>query len=165
MTRLGGYAAGGMLLTAYVTKTLYYIPDPHATPFPDPIPLIDTEGVSSFERREVTPQHTPNPIEDPLIDVAQARDGTVYVATPTAIYQLILPDPGDANGDGMADRADLEALDRELADGSGEPTRTAQTGAYAASWGADVNADGTIDAQDRLALLQRLALRRRSVRH
>lgn len=165
VTRLGGYASGGILLTAYVTKTLYYIPNPYATPFPDPIPLIDTEGVSSFDARTLAPQHTPNPVEDPLIDVVQSREGTIYVATPTAIFGLTLPQPGDANGDGNVDRADLDALDRELADGPGERTSAAQTGAFAASWGADANEDGTIDALDRAALLRRLSTRRRSVRH
>lgn len=165
VSRLGGYARGGMLLTAYVTKTLYYIPDPYAAPMPDPIPLIDTEGVSSFVTRRVTPQHTPNPVEDPLIDVVQSHDGNIYVATPTAIYRVTLPEPGDANGDGTVDRADLEALDRELADGAGERTIDAQKGAYPASWGADMNHDGVISADDKAALLRRLATRRRSVRH
>ena len=165
VTRLGGYASGGMLLTAYVTKTLYYIPNPYVTPMPDPIPLIDTEGVSSFGARRVVPQHTPNPVEDPLIDVVQSRDGSIYVATPTAIYKVTLPQAGDANGDGIVDRVDLDALDRELADSAGERTTAAQTGAFAASWGADANEDGTIDALDRAALLRRLSTRRRSVRH
>lgn len=165
ISRLGGYARGGMLLTAYVTKTLYYIPDPYAVPMPDPIPLIDTEGVSSFGARRVTPQHTPNPVEDPLIDVVQSRDGTIHVATPTAIYRVTLPEPGDANGNGTVDRADLEALDLELADGAGGRTINAQKGAYPASWGADMNQDGVISAEDKAALLRRLATRRRSVRH
>ena len=165
VNRLGGYATGGMLLTTYVTKTLYYIPNPYAMPLPDPIPLIDTEGVSSFGTRTVMPQHTPNPLEDPLIDVVQSRDGTIYVATPTAIYRVHLPEPGDADGDGNVDRTDLEALDRELADAGAKPTIAAQNGAFAASWGADANADGTIDGNDRATLLRRLATRRRSVRH
>ena len=165
VTRLGGYASGGMLLTAYATKTLYYIPNPYATPLPDPIPLIDTEGVFSFGGRSVTPQHTPAPVEDPLIDVVQSRDENVYVATPTAIYRVLLPEPGDANGDGAVTREDLDALDRELADGGSKPTINGQTGAFAGSWGADANADGTIDASDRAALLRRLSTRRRSVRH
>lgn len=165
VSSLGGYARGGMLLAAYVTKTLYYIPDPYAVPMPDPIPLIDTEGVSSFGARRTVPQHTPNPVEDPLIDVVQSRDGSFYVATPTTIYKVTLPQAGDANGDGTVDRADLEALDRELTDGAVQRTIDAQRGNVAASWGADVNADGTIDAHDRAALLRRLATRRRSVRH
>lgn len=165
VTHLGGYARGGMLLTAYVTKTLYYIPNPYATPFPDPIPLLDTEGVSSFGAQNVTPQHTPNPVEDPLIDVVQSRAGIIYVATPTAIYSVSLPVAGDANGDGKIDRADLGALDKELADAPGGRTIDAQTGTFAASWGADANEDGTIDGHDRAVLLCRLAIRRRSVRH
>ncbi|HKR64251.1 MAG TPA: PQQ-dependent sugar dehydrogenase [Thermoanaerobaculia bacterium] len=165
VSSLGGYARGGMLLAAYVTKTLYYIPDPYAVPMPDPIPLIDTEGVSSFGARRTVPQHTANPVEDPLIDVVQSRDGSIYVATPTTIYKVTLPQAGDANGDGTVDRADLEALDRELTDGAVQRTIDAQRGNVAASWGADVNADGTIDAHDRAALLRRLATRRRSVRH
>ncbi len=165
VTRLGGYASGGVLLTAYVTKTLYYIPNPYATPFPPPIPLFDTEGVSSFGARQVTPQHTPNPVEDPLIDVVQSRAGTIYVATGTAIYSVSLPLPGDANGDGKVDRADLDALDQELVDATGGQTIDAQSGAFAGSWGADVNEDGTVDALDRATLVRRLSSRRRSVRH
>ena len=165
VTHLGGYATGGMLLTTYVTKTLYYIPDPYATPLPDPIPLIDTEGVASFGSRAVTPQHTPNPVEDPLIDVVQSRDGTVFVATPTGVYRVTLPEPGDANGDGSVMLDDLVALDRELAEGAGERTIDAHRGTFAGSWGADANADGSIDASDRAALLRRLSTRRRSVRH
>lgn len=165
VSRLGGYARGGMLLTAYVTKTLYYVPDPYAAPMPDPIPLIDTEGVSSFSARTVTPQHNPNPVEDPLIEVVQSRDETIYVATPTAVYRVTLPEPGDANGDGKIDRTDLEALEQELADGGAKPTIAAQDGVFAASWGADANADGTIDGNDRVTLLRRLGTRRRSVRH
>lgn len=165
VSRLGGYASGGILLTAYVTKTLYYISDPYATPMPEPIPLIDTERVSSVGARRVAPQHTPNPVEDPLIDVVQSRDGTIYVATPTAVHRLVLPEPGDANGDGSVTRDDLSALDRELADAPSQPTIAAHTGGFAASWGADANVDGRIDADDRTTLLRRLNARRRSVRH
>ena len=164
VSRLGNYARGGMLLTAYVTKTLYYIHDLYAVPMPDPIPLIDTEGVSSSGASRATPQHTPNPVEDPLIDVVQSSDAQIYVATPTAIYRVTLPEPGDANGDGAVDQADVEALNFELADGTGERTIDAQKGAYAASWGADMNQDGVVSADDKAALLRRLAIRRRSVR-
>lgn len=165
VTRLGGYASGGILLTTYVTKMLYYIPDPYVTPLPDPLPLIDTQGISSFGSRRVTPLHMPNPVEDPLIDVVQMRDGTIFVATPTAVYRLELPEPGDANGDGSITFEDLAALDRELAEGMGERTIAAPAGTFAASWGADVNANGVIDMDDRAALLRRLSPRRRSVRH
>lgn len=165
VTRLGGYAAGGILITSYVTKTLYYVPDPYATPLPDPIAILDTEGISSFGTRNVVPQHVPSPVEDPLIDVRQSDDGAVYVATPTAIYRLELPRPGDANGDGGVTRDDLAALDQELAEGAGERAIAAQTGAFAASWGADANEDGIIDQRDRPTLLRRISTRRRSVRH
>ena len=145
LARLGRYATGGALLAAYVTQTLYFIPDPHAVPLPHPIAIVEAE--------------------EPMLDVVQARSGEIFVATPTTIYRLVLPKEGDANGDGLITLSDLDTLTRELAEGAGERTIDAQSGATHASWGADANADGTIDGADRAALLAKLAPRRRAVRH
>lgn len=143
--RLGGYATGGVLLATYVAQALYFIPDPYTAPFPDPILLLESD--------------------EPLLDVVQARSGEIFVATATAIHRLRLPAPGDANGDGTITFADLETLERELAEGAGERAIDAQNGATHASWGSDANADGTIDDDDAAALRARLTGRRRSVRH
>lgn len=145
---IGGYSSGGFLLTGYVTETLYYIPDVAISPLPDPIPVADAEDLAQ-----------------PLLDVVQARSGTIYVATSDAVYRLVLPAPGDANGDAQITRADLSALDAELAAGEGGKTIEVQKGKVSVSWGADANADGVVDSRDRSALLAKLMSRRRAVRH
>src|SRR6266540_2220351 len=68
------------------------------------------------------------------------------------------------NGDGRVDVADLNALAQELADGGGEAFTSAQNGAFAASWGCDVNGDGLIDKADVAALVAIVKPRMRAVR-
>jgi glucose/arabinose dehydrogenase len=128
----------GILLCAYVTKAIYYIPDIDARPLPDPIALIDHET-------------------GPVIDVAQSADGQIYFVTGGAIYRLIVPERGDCNGDGHLNSADLDAFERELAHAP------EATFASHASWGCDANGDGTIDANDRADLVRLTAPRRRAV--
>jgi len=77
--------------------------------------------------------------------------------------RLIPPQPGDCNGDGIVDAADVPALSRELGDGDPHPTFTAQDGAFRGSWGCDVDQNGVIDSRDMAALLTRLAGRARAV--
>lgn len=114
----------GFLLGSFVTKTLYYIPDVYAPPpLPDPIALIQGES-------------------DPIIDVTEGPDGCIYFASGFVIYKLIVPRPGDCNGDGLIDVADLAILGKELQGGS-HPTTAAR-----ASWGCDANGDGVIDTSD-----------------
>ena len=99
-----------------------------------------------------------------MIDVAQAPNGDVFFVTSNGIKKLITPQPGDCNGDGIVDAADVAALTQELADGDPHPTFTAQDGAFRGSWGCDVDQNGTIDSRDMAALLARLAGRSRAVR-
>ncbi|PYQ51895.1 MAG: hypothetical protein DMF59_06370 [Acidobacteria bacterium] len=136
------YFKSGYLLGGFVTKSVYYIPDIDAKPFPDPIAVVSGEGL--------------------VIDVAQTAAGDVFFVTSNAIKRLIPPQPGDCNGDGLIDSADLAALTQELADGGPHPTSTAQDGAFRASWGCDVDQNGVIDSRDLAALL--LMFRSRAVR-
>ena len=134
----------GILLGAYVTKAIYFIPDIDAKPFPDPIALIDHET-------------------GPVIDVAQSRSGDIFFATGNAIYQLMMPIRGDCNGDGKLNTADLEAFESELADAP-EPAYAAQGGSFRGSWGCDANGDGLIEASDRDELIRLTGARRRAAR-
>lgn len=134
----------GILIGAYVTKAIYFIPDIDARPFPDPIALFDHET-------------------GPVIDVAQSRSGDIYFATGNAIYQLIVPIRGDCNGDGRLNSADLDAFERELADAP-EPAYAAQGGSYRGSWGCDANGDGVINEADRDELIRLTGARRRAAR-
>lgn len=134
----------GILLGAFVTKAVYFIPDIDAKPLPDPIALIDHETAA-------------------VIDVAQSRSGDIYFVTGGAIYQLMMPMRGDCNGDGRLNSADLDAFERELADGP-EPVYVAQGGSYAGSWGCDANGDGLINAADRDELIRLTGPRRRAAR-
>jgi glucose/arabinose dehydrogenase len=118
----------GYLLASYVAKALFYIPDVYAQPMPDPVAVIQNET-------------------DPIIDVVEGPDGTIYFATGFAIYKLIVPMRGDCNGDGVVDSADVSALGKVLADGPRSMT-SAQNASVHASWGCDANGDGIIDDRD-----------------
>lgn len=133
----------GILIATFVAKAILYVPDIDARPLPDPIALIDHET-------------------GPLIDVAQSKDGDIVFASGDSIYRLILPTPGDCNGDGHLNSADLDAFERELADAP-EPTFEAQAGTFAGSWGCDANGDGLIDESDRAEIVRLTAPRRRAV--
>jgi hypothetical protein len=133
----------GYLLGGYVTRAIYYIDD---VDHPAPIPLINGET-------------------NPVIDVTEGPGGEIYLTTGMAIYQLTVPLRGDCNGDGKVDVNDLAALERELADvGGHEVVTNAQNGAFAGSWGCDVNGDGLIDRRDVEALIAIVKPRVRAVR-
>ena len=138
------YFRSGYLLGAFVTKALYYIPDIDDRPFPDPIPVLRGDTAS-------------------IIDVAQAPNGDIFFVTGSAIFKLVVPQRGDCNGDGLVDAADVAALTQELADGEPHPTRSAQNGSFAGSWGCDVDQNGVIDSRDLAALLQIVSIRTRAV--
>lgn len=134
----------GYLLGGFVSKAIYYIDD---VDHPAPIPIV--KGETSF-----------------VIDIAEGANGDLYFCTGNAVYQLIVPLRGDCNGDGKVDYADIETLTKELADGGagGEVFTNAQNGAFAASWGCDVNGDGFIDKADLAALIAIVHPRVRAVR-
>jgi len=132
----------GYLLGTFVTASIDYIGDIDR---PDPIPLIQGEtGV--------------------VVDVTEGPNGEIYFTSCTAIYELTVPLRGDCNADGKVNAADLDALTHELADGGGEAFTNAQNGAFAASWGCDVNGDGLIDKDDLAALMAIVKPRVRAVR-
>lgn len=136
----------GYLQCGFVTKAIYYFPDIDARPLPDPI--VITRGEAGQ-----------------IIDVAVSPNGDIFFNSGTAIYQLIVPQRGDCNGDGRVDTADVAALSQELLDGDPHPAIRAQDGSFPGSWGCDVNGDGLIDSRDMTALLSLLALRARAVQH
>ena len=140
------YFKSGYLLGGFVSKSLYYIADVDARPFPEPLAIVWGSDAGL------------------MIDVAQTALGDVYFVTPNAIKRLFPPLPGDCNGDGIVDAADIAALTQELADGDPHPTITAQDGAFRGSWGCDVDQNGVIDSRDLAALISMLHLRSRPVR-
>jgi glucose/arabinose dehydrogenase len=119
---------GGYLLGSFVAKALFYVPDVYAQPVPDPVAIVQNET-------------------DPIIDVVEAGDGTVYFASGFVIYKLTVPKRGDCNGDGLVDASDLGVLATILSDGP-RPMTSAQDARVRASWGCDVNGDGMIDTRD-----------------
>ncbi|HVR43688.1 MAG TPA: PQQ-dependent sugar dehydrogenase [Thermoanaerobaculia bacterium] len=137
----------GLLVGGFVTKALYFFPDVDATPL-RPITLF-TELPGGFY---------------PILDVVQSPSGEIVFATPAAIWRLVPPPRGDANGDGEVTAEDLEALAHELVDGDGPSVLEIHGGSYPGSWGADVNRDGVIDARDLVAWVLLQNQRQRPVR-
>ena len=133
----------GYLFCAFTTSAIYLVPDIDARPLPAPLALIEKETRA-------------------VIDAAQAPNGDVYFATFDAIHRLIAPAQGDCNGDGRLDAIDVTALSAELRDGNPQARLAAAEGRYAGSFGCDVDANGTIDNADLIALVQRVKARRRS---
>jgi hypothetical protein len=136
---------GGVLMGAYVTRSLYYFADLGSRPVTPPIVILDRE----------TPA---------IIDVTQAANGEIYFATGNAIYRLATPARGDCDGDGLTTSLDIPALENELNDGSFEQAILAQNGDYRGSWGCDADGDGFIHVSDRAELLRILSPRRRATR-
>lgn len=134
--------SGGYLLAAFVPRALYYINDVDR---PKPIAVID--GVT-----------------EPIVDVTEAADGTVYFAAGKSIYRLHVPKRGDCDGDGLVGWDDVPALLAEAGDGGDHPSIAAQDGAVRASWGCDVDGDGLIRANDVTLLKAWLTPRNRTVR-
>jgi hypothetical protein len=134
--------SGGYLLAGFVPRALYYINDVER---PDPIAVID--GVT-----------------EPIVDVTEAPDGTVYFAAARSIYRLRIPQRGDCDGDGLIAWKDVPVLMAEAGDGGDHPSIEAQDGAIRASWGCDVDGDGLIRANDVSLLKAWLSPRSRTVR-
>lgn len=149
MTGANPMVRRGYLLAAFVTSALYYFPDVAVHPILDPVPIV--EGFPEF-----------------IIDVTEAPDGEIYLATASgagsAIQRLHVPPRGDCNGDGLTNWLDILPMAHEIGDGDAHPMITAQDGSYAGSWGCDANADGLIDREDLDALARLISSRRRVVR-
>ena len=128
----GGAFEGGFLSTAFVTRTLTFFPGPLRPPLSEPVTLL-VGGA-------------------PLMDVAQTSDGTIWVASPIAIFRLIIPRAGDANGDGLLDDEDVNAIGLEILDGDGDGIHRVHGGSILTGWGSDVNLDGVVDARDLVTL-------------
>lgn len=156
------YLSSGILLATYWDKSLFWF-DTARNPLEERR-LLDTGAREGSGSHKLRPQHDVPQLADSLIDVVQDRDGAIYLATTTAIYRLRTPLSGDANGDGKVDDGDAEALGREILDATAGSYLDAATGNFAASWGADVNRDGVIDARDLVAFGKARAPRSRPVR-
>ena len=140
----------GYLVGSFVTSAVYYFQDLGASPVPPPHAVVSG-------------------LDEPVIDVTQAPQGALYLATSgfagtSTIRRLVVPQRGDCDGNGHVDFRDVYPLMRELADG-GDPHAmvTAQDGDYTGSWGCDANADGLISGADLQALGRLISNRRRSV--
>jgi glucose/arabinose dehydrogenase len=138
-----GFFRTGLLVGGFVTKTIHYFPDALAPRFAYPILSGDVGSV---------------------LDVAQTANGTIYLASASAIYLLTPPRVGDCDGDGLVDARDNTALAHEILDGDGDSTFDAQKGGYRGSWGCDANQDALIDARD-LVVMTRLQGRSRPTHH
>ena len=134
-----------LMLGSFVAKALFYFHDLSSIPLAQPVEIF---------REEV----------GPVIDIAQSTKGEVFVGAANGIYRLVFPKPGDADGNGRVDAQDFEALSREILDTYSNERVYAHLGAYRASWGADANLDGIIDARDLIALAKMRQSRNRAVR-
>lgn len=142
-----GWFRDGILVTSFVTRALYYFPSYDEISVASPIVIVEGETT-------------------PLIDVRQAPNGDVYVASGFRVLRLVTPEPGDVDGNGEVDKADFSALREELNDfEGGSRTIDAPDGAVCSSWGADVDQNGVIDADDLAELARRLSTRRRAATH
>lgn len=142
-----GWFRQGILVTSFVTRALYYFPSFNEHSIEPPVVVFHDETT-------------------PLIDVRQAPDGEIYVASAFGVFRLITPRPGDVDGDGEINRADFDALREELSDtAGGNRTINAHDGTFCASWGADVDQNGEINSADLTELARLLSTRRRPVAH
>jgi len=141
----GNFFYRGLLVGAWVSEALYYFPSYGAADIAPPAAVIFREAGS-------------------VIDVVQSLEGAVYVATASEIFHLTTPILGDANGDRIVNRDDLDALSLELLDGDGVAAARCHEGLQLSTLGADVNRDGEINALDIVSLHELLKTRRRGVR-
>jgi hypothetical protein len=135
----------GYLLGGFVTSAIYWIPDPEVRPLPDPIALIEKE-------------------KKLVIDVTQAPNGDIIFCTFDSIHRLILPEPGDCNGDGARDLLDVSAIDAELQDGFAQLVENLHRGDHRGSLGCDANGDLLVDWRDQELIAQFGVPRQRAVR-
>lgn len=121
---------GGYLIGTFVGRTIFFVKDGGT-----PVSLIDAPVGS-------------------IVDVAETPDGRILFTTGFALYELVMPQAGDCDGNGLINAQDLDALAREPV---GKTTD-------ALHWGCDANADGLVNGDDRISLLHRIAGRVRAVR-
>jgi glucose/arabinose dehydrogenase len=152
LVRLGGrnpILPRGTIVGAFVSRALYHFPDLASRPVAQPVAMV--KGFRDY-----------------IIDVTESVSGGIYFAAATfggsTIQRLHTPPRGDCNGDGLTDARDILPTLREIDDGDGQSTYTAQEGAFAGSWGCDANADGLIDQTDLETLVKMVSSRRRTVR-
>ena len=135
----------GLLLGAFVTKSLYFFPDLDARPIPKPLVLLERDA--GF-----------------IIDVTEDARGNIFFASGSAVYRLRTPARGDCNGDGLVNRDDLNALTAELADGVFQSYTNAHNGGHIGSFGCDADGDELLSAGDVVELGRMLSWRRRVAR-
>ena len=143
-----GMLRRGYLVSAFVSRALYYFPSIATASVREPIAIAESFG-------------------EFIIDVTEAPNGDILLATamgPTSgVQRLRIPARGDCNGDGFTDWRDVYPMIQEVQD-HGRMIE-AQEGSYRGSWGCDANADGLIDGKDLDALTRAITGRRRSVSH
>jgi glucose/arabinose dehydrogenase len=135
----------GYLLGGFVTSAIYWIPDPEVRPLPDPIALIEKE-------------------KKLVIDVTQAPNGDIIFCTFDSIHRLILPEPGDCNGDGLRNALDVSAINAELEEGFAQQVQNVHRGDHRSSLGCDANGDLLVDWRDQELIAQFGVPRLRAVR-
>lgn len=152
--RLGGahpMLREGYLLSAFVTRAVYYFPSVTATSAGAPIPIVKF-------------------VDDFIIDVTESSGGTIYFVTGnfsggSTLHRIDAPQRGDCNGDGFVDGRDVVPMIREVHDGDAHPMIRAQEGDHPGAWGCDANGDDVIDEADFAKLLTLVSGRRRAVAH
>ena len=128
---------GGFMSATFVNQAIYFFPSVDTQPFRSPVVVLAGDA-------------------GPVLDVVQKESGEIYFATPAAVWQLLLPLRGDADGDRTVSQADFAALARQvITHPSSDPLTT--------TWGSDVNGDGVVDARDLVALARLLKPRSRIV--
>lgn len=151
-----GYMANGVLVATFVDKSLFFFPDASFAARDEPLRIVDTAAATSGKTAAPGIDHDVPQTGDAIMDVAESPSGQIFVATGFALWRLRSPIRGDADGNGVVNLEDIDALSSEIFDGDGHRTIDAQNGTFAGSWGADLNADGLINALDLMALADAL---------
>ena len=102
-----------------------------------------------------TPTPTPTPTAPADPTPTTPADSTPTMPAELTPTPTMVPRPGDLDGDGHVDAADLDQLIAEIYDGDGDAAVDAGGGTVPSGPAADVNGDGRITAADFTALLLR----------
>jgi hypothetical protein len=129
---------------------------------PDPGNLLPGGNQAGFDLDAMAALHACDPFGTPgTTPSAGESDTPTPTPTPTAPAESTPtatpepPLPGDLDGDGRVDAADLSQLIAEIYDGDGDAAADAGGGTVPSGPAADVNGDGRITAADFTALLLR----------